>query len=131
MIGLDTNILVRFLTQDDPEQAELVNRLIETQCSKAEPGFIALIVLCELVWVLRGAYGYKKALVIKVLTDILATGEFEVENPKVARCALSAYRRGAADFADYAIACINDNAGCSATYSFDQQLAKHHTVRLP
>ena len=62
MIGLDTNVLVRYLTQDDPQQSARANNLIETQCTKNEPGWIALIVLCELVWVLRGAYNYKKSL---------------------------------------------------------------------
>ena len=57
MIGLDTNVLLRYLTQDDPKQAERANNLILSQCTLQEPGQISLVVLCELVWVLRGAYG--------------------------------------------------------------------------
>lgn len=131
MIGLDTNVLVRYLTQDDADQAELANRLIETKCSKSAPGFIALIVLCELTWVLRGAYGYKKSLVVEVLEHILITGEFEVENANIAHSALTAYKRGKADFADYVIACTNSSAGCEVTYSFDRKLATYYAVKLP
>ncbi len=61
MIGLDTNVLVRYLTQDDPQQSARANNLIETQCTKNEPGWIALIVLCELVWVLEVRIIIKKA----------------------------------------------------------------------
>lgn len=131
MIGLDTNVLVRYLTQNDADQAELANRLIETKCSKETPGFISLIVLCEPTWVLRGAYGYKKSLVVDVLEHILITGEFEVENANIAHCALTAYKRGKADFADYVIACTNSSAGCEATYSFDRKLATYYAVKLP
>lgn len=64
MIGLDTNVLVRYITQDDPQQAEQATRLIETRCAGADPGCIAQIVLCELVWVLSRAYGYSKPQVV-------------------------------------------------------------------
>ena len=63
MISLDTNFLVRYLTQDDPEQSLLSTRLIESSCTRKEPGQISLVVLYELLWVLRGAYGYQKSLV--------------------------------------------------------------------
>lgn len=131
MIGLDTNVLVRYLTQDDLEQSARANRLIESRCTKEEPGLIPLVVLCELVWVLRGAYNYEKHMVVKVLEQILAVSELEIENARIARAALAAFRRGAADFADYAIACTNHAAGCEVTYSFDKKLAKHPFVRMP
>lgn len=131
MIGLDTNVLVRYLTQDDPDQAERTNRLIESRCTKQEPGRISLIVLCELVWVLRGAYGYQKSLVVKTLEQILASREFEVENVHIATSALSAYKKGPADFADYAIVFANRASACELTYSFDRKLAGHDFVRMP
>ena len=131
MIGLDTNVLVRYLTQDDPEQSERANKLIETWCSKDEPGRVSLVVLCELVRVLRGAYGYEKHLLIRALQQILSTTELEVESQQVARSALSAFRRGGADFADYVIVVANHVSGCEATYSFDQKLGKHPLVLEP
>lgn len=131
MIGLDTNVLVRYLTQDHPEQASKASRLIETRCTKDEPGFISLIVLCELVWVLRGAYGYEKKLVTEVLERIMETRELRVEAEQTARSALSAFRRGPADFADYVIIFSNRAQGCETTYSFDQRLARNNFAHVP
>jgi predicted nucleic-acid-binding protein len=131
MIGLDTNVLVRYLTQDDPEQSLRANRLIESCCTRKEPGRISLIVLCELVWVLRGAYGYQKSLVTNALEQILFSRELEVENAPIAASALSAYRKGSADFADYVIVFCNRSSGCELTYSFDKKLGKHRLVRIP
>jgi predicted nucleic-acid-binding protein len=131
MIGLDTNVLVRYLTQDDPEQAARANNLIETSCTRHEPGRISLVVLCELTWVLAGAYGYEKKLVVQVLEQILASRELSVEDEDIARFALAAFRLGGADFADYVIVFSNRSAGCEATYSFDHKLARHDSVRLP
>lgn len=131
MIGLDTNVLVRYLTQDNPEQSERANRLIETYCTRKTPGRIAMVVLCELVWVLRGAYRYKKSLIVEVLNQILATADLQIENEEVASQVLSAYRDGSADFADYAIIYVNRAAGCEATYSFDARLVKQDGVFEP
>ncbi len=131
MIGLDTNVLVRYLTQDDPEQSLRANRLIESSCTRKEPGRISLIVLCELVWVLRGAYGYQKSLVTNALEQILFSRELEVENAHIASSALSAYKKGPADFADYVIVFCNRSSGCELTYSFDKKLVKHRLVRRP
>ncbi len=130
MIGLDTNILVRYLTQDDQEQAARAGQLIETHCTKEEPGHVALVVLCEMVWVLRGAYGYEKYLVIKVLEQLLTTSELRVEAEHTARSALAAYRRGPADFADYVIIFSNRGAGCKMTYTFDQKMDRHNLARM-
>lgn len=131
MIGFDTNVLVRYLTQDDPGQSARANRLLETRCTRETPGWIALVVLCELVWVLRGAYRYEKSRVIEVLERIMATAELDIENEDVARQALSAYREGKADFADYVILCGARVAGCEAVYSFDRRLAAHNGVLAP
>ncbi len=131
MIGLDTNVLVRYLTQDEPEQAERATRLVLSQCTREDPGRISLVVLCELVWVLRGAYGYSKALVVETLEQILATRELQVESANIAASALFAYKKGPADFADYAIVFSNRAAGCDLTCSFDRKLSKHRFVRMP
>lgn len=131
MIGLDTNVLVRYLTQDDPDQAARASRLIEGHCTRQTPGRVALVVLCELVWVLRGAYRYEKGLVAEVLAQILATAELQVEGADIADRALSAYRTGSADFSDYVIVHANSMADCEVTYSFDRKLAEHERVRVP
>lgn len=131
MIGLDTNVLVRYLTQDDPEQAEQASRLIEGRCTSATPGRITQIVLCELVWVLQRAYGYSKTQIIEVLDQMLVTAELRIEHEPLARQALDAYRSGPADFSDYLIALNNQSAGCEATYSFDARLCRYTCVQAP
>jgi predicted nucleic-acid-binding protein len=131
VIGLDTNVLVRYLTQDEPVQAGRASTLIENACTRKTRGWIALVVLCELVWVLRGAYRYDKALVLAVLEQLLATAELQVENEHVAALALSSYREGAADFADYVILHGGMTGGCDIVYSFDRKLVAEATVREP
>ena len=130
MIGLDTNVLVRYLTQDDPDQAARAGRIIEA-CTKEEPGLVSLVVLCELVWVLRGAYGYEKRLVIEVLEQIMLTSQLQVEGEDIARLSLKAFRQGPADFADYVIIFSNRAGGSGITYSFDKKLAAHDYARIP
>ena len=92
---------------------------------------MAEIVLCELVWVLRRAYGYSKAQVVEVLDQILVTAELDVEDEGLAFQALDAYRKGPADFSDYLLVLGNCAAGCETTYSFDARLCAHSGARLP
>jgi len=130
VIGLDTNILVRYVTQDDARQSKIANRLIETRCSRSNPGRVSQIVLCELTWVLSRAYGYDKQQLIGLLEQLLITAELDVENESLARDALTAWRDGTADYSDYLIARSNQASGCDTTYSFDRKLAGHPAVTL-
>jgi predicted nucleic-acid-binding protein len=131
MIGLDTNVLVRYITQDDAVQAERATRLIESRRTAESPGLVADVVLCELVWVLSRAYGYDKAQVVGVLEQLLSSLELRVQNIAVACSALEAYRTGGADFSDYLLALTNREAGCAVTYSFDRRLCAHDQAREP
>ena len=131
MIGLDTNILVRYITQDDVQQAQRANRIIEQSCSKTSQGYIAQIVLCELAWVLQRAYGYDKQQVILVLDQVLITAEFNIENEDLARKTLETWRKGTAGYSDYLLVLTNQSAGCEFTYSFDMKLAQHPAVAIP
>ena len=130
MIGLDTNVLVRYLIQDDPAQALLATKLIEENCSKHSPGRLSLVVLCELAWVLSGAYRYPKKTIVDALAQLLITSELEVENEQVARLSLDAYKEGAADYADYVIGFSNKTSGCVVTYTFDQKFADSRIAKL-
>lgn len=121
MIGLDTNVLVRYVVQDDAEQAEASGRLIEGQCTRESPGLVSDIVLSELVWVLHGAYGYDKGVVVAVLRQILQTAELTVEDPALVWSALADFENSHADFADCLIGHGNHAAGCTATYTFDKK----------
>lgn len=124
MIGLDTNVLVRYITQDDAKQAARAARLVEGHCTIESPGWVNLVVVCELVWVLEGAYGYSRDTVARVLRQILGTAELLVESPQLVWTALRAYEKSGADFADYLIGASNSDAGCVATFTFDKRAAK-------
>jgi predicted nucleic-acid-binding protein len=123
--GLDTDVLVRYVTADDPEQAEVARAKIEGAESRGERLFVSGIVLCELVWALRGgAYGYEKSEVVEALEGLLHTSIFEVQQRNLVRKALSRYRDGRADFADWLLGLIHQDAGCSETWTFDTCLEK-------
>ncbi len=130
MTGLDTNVVVRYLTQDDPVQARKANAVIGRAMDQGEPCAISAVVLCELVWVLREAYGVQKAAVVTTLARILDTAQFVVEQADVARRALDEYRRGRGDFADYLIGWRNRDAGCSETVTFDRALRGTSLFRI-
>ena len=121
MIGLDTNVLVRYITQDDPAQCKAAAHLLEKTCSEESPGHINLIVLCELVWVLEDVYAYSKAQIAGTLEHLLRSRELRVQSSERAWAAWRGYRAGRADFADVLIAAINDAEGCSVTYTFDKK----------
>jgi predicted nucleic-acid-binding protein len=131
MIGLDTNVLVRYLTQDHAEQAAAANRLIDEQCTAEDPGLVSLVVLCELVWVLRRAYGCGKETIANLLEQLLTAAELQVPDEEIAWRALRAYQQGPADFPDYCILFANREAGCPLTYSFDRKLAQHPGAAIP
>lgn len=131
MIGLDTNVLVRYLTQDEPRQSAAASQLIENHCSPSTPGHISQIVLCELIWVLGRAYGYEKPQLIHLLEQLLITAELDIEGEELAWKALTVWRDGPADFSDYLLTLSNHAAGCERTYSFDSRLARHPNVFQP
>jgi len=126
VIGLDTNVLVRYIAQDDRKQAGQAASLIESSCSAEQPGWIDTVVLCELVWVLESAYGYTRPVVANVVRQILGTAELCVDQPDVAWTALRAYENNTADFADYLIGQRNQGVGCETTYTFDKRAALSH-----
>jgi predicted nucleic-acid-binding protein len=121
MIGLDTNVLVRYITQDEVQQSAAANRLIEDQLSKDNCGLISNIVLCELSWVLSNAYGYSRDQIDSVIQQILITQEFSIEDSANAQKALQHYRNGRAGYADYLIAQTHCAMEAEYTVSFDKQ----------
>ncbi|MBB5789097.1 PIN domain-containing protein [Jiangella mangrovi] len=128
MIGVDTNVLVRYLTQDDPAQARIATRVIESLTVR-QPGYLGLVTLAETSWVLQRSYGFDASEVTRVLSDVVSADEFVVENPAVVGQALDAAAAGA-DFADALIAETARQAGCDHTVTFDRRAAKLAGVRL-
>lgn len=124
MTGLDTNVLVRYLVQDDPGQSRKASQVISRECTRGTPGFINRIVLCELVWVLESAYGYSKETIAGVLEKVLRTSQFQVEDVQSAWTAFRLYRKGKADFADCLLGTVNRHQGCDRTVTFDQQAGR-------
>lgn len=119
MIGLDTNILVRYLTQDEQQQGQKATELIQNH----QPGFISNIVLCELVWVLKGEpYKLSKDQILNTLEAMLQSSAFEFENRSNIYQALQRTKQGRADFSDYLIGAIAHQAGCQKTVTFDRKL---------
>ena len=124
MIGLDTNVLVRYLMQDDAAQARLASIAIESAAGRGERLRLSAITLCELVWVLESAYRQTRADVARALAQIVRTTDFEVEHADHVRKAVEQYRTTPADFADALIGLMNEAAGCDHTLTFDRSLRR-------
>ena len=132
MIGFDTNVLVRYIVQDDPEQADAATRLVEGRCTAQSPGYVNILVLIELVWVLAAAYRYEKPLVVAVIGQILRTTELVVEDHEAVWSALREFEAGTGDFADCLIAHRNQAHGCVRTFTFDRGAARgRHMTPVP
>ena len=129
MIGLDTNVLVRYFSQDDRAQSALANRTISS-LSKATPGFISLIVLCELVWVLEEIYAMKKPKQVEILRTLLESDELTIESKPLAWQAFRRFSEAPVDFSDALIAEIGNDAGCTHTLTFDKAAAKSAGFKL-
>lgn len=125
MIGLDTNVLVRFLVGDDVDQAKRAEEFIE-QAANRGPLFINQIVLCELIWVLSYAYDYSKATLVDLLEKMLSTKQFEIEEREVVWSALALYKKTKADFSDCLLGTKNHQLGCTYTATFDQKALTCH-----
>lgn len=119
VIGLDTNVLVRYLTKDDEVQWKRAVEII----NNAESCFISNIVLCEMVWVLRGKpYKYPQSEILKIIELLLQSSKLEFVNRTVIYQALKLNKLGKADFADYLIGAVNHFHECSTIVTFDQKL---------
>lgn len=121
MIGLDTNVLVRYLAQDDKLQSARAAALIEQECSVESPGFVAQIVLAEVVWVSESIYSATRVEVAEIIRRILTIRQLTVQHAEIVWQALRLFETGRADFADCLIERIASAAGCVKTMSFDKK----------
>jgi len=126
--GVDTNVLLRFLVQDDLEQLQRAARFITKECTTDSPGLINHIVLCELFWVLDSGYGYPREKVSLAVDLIMHTPQLRVAEREDVSAALAEYQAGA-DFADALIAIVNQRLGCEHTVTFDRRAVRRARFR--
>jgi predicted nucleic-acid-binding protein len=126
MIGLDTNILVRYLAQDDPIQSPKATEIIERRLTEENPGFVSIVAMVETVWVLDRAYRLATNEIAAAVERMLQTDVLVVEYEQEVFSAMIALKQGQGSFADAVIAALGTSAGCSSTMTFDQK-----ALRLP
>jgi len=124
VIGLDTNVLVRYLTQDDPKQSALATRFIEGRLSAENPGFVSTVTLCELVWVLAESYAADRKRVREIVEGLLATKQLVIERSELVWKSLRAWEGVPADFSDALIGQIAIAHGAQKTVTFDRTAVK-------
>lgn len=126
MIGLDTNVVLRYLLQDDPKQSAEVNKVFDRQLSEENPGYLSLATILETVWVLRSLLRQSPAQIAAILERLLAADMLVVQNEQQVYEAAFALRSGAGEFEDALIGALDAWAGCSCTLTFDRR-----ATRLP
>jgi predicted nucleic-acid-binding protein len=129
MIGLDTNVMVRYIMQDDFKQSAKATKLIESLSSDS-PGFVTLVSVVELYWVLTSCYDFSATQVARAFSNLLRVQQIVVEHAEVVWRALRAFEGGQADFVDCLIERIASVNGCVQTMTFDIKAAKHAGMTL-
>lgn len=124
MRGLDTNVVVRYLAQDDAKQSAAATKLFERDLTQDDPGFVSTIVLCEIAWVLAECYGAERPQIRAAVEGLLAAKQIVVEAPDTVRKALRACGGSSADFADALIGAVAAAHGATQTVTFDRAAAK-------
>lgn len=129
MIGLDTNVLVRYIMQDDPKQSAKATKIVES-LDDVGGGYITLVSMVELVWVLGASFELARAQVAQALDGIIRTKQFKIENADQVIRALRVFKAGKSDFADCLIERSANSAGCQQTITFDVNASKHAGMML-
>jgi predicted nucleic-acid-binding protein len=130
VIGIDTNVLIRYIAQDDPAQSRKATRLIEQECSPESPGFIGLVVLVEVVWVSESCYDATRKNVADLIRQLLGTKQLIVQSAELVWKALRLFEDSSADFADCLVERSADAMGCGFTATFDKRAAKIGSMKL-
>lgn len=131
MIAVDTNVLVRYLVEDDERQAAAASKAISSATARGEKLFVGQIVLCELAWVLSRAYRRTRTEIADVLEMLTKVAEMEIEQADQVRRAVDSFRRSRGDFADYLIRERSRAAGCSLVLTFDEALLRDDSFVNP
>lgn len=131
MVGLDTNILIRYLTQDDPIQSPMATEIIEQRLTEQNPGFVSVVTMAEIVWVLDRAYGLANPEIVAAIERMLQTDVLLVENEQEVFTAMTLLKQRRGSFADALIAELGSRAGCLYTLTFDEKALRLPGFRFP
>jgi len=124
MTGIDANVLVRYLVQDDPLQSRKANEVFENRLAVENPGFISVVAMAETVWVLKRAYKFPDHEIATAIERILQMEILVVENEQQVFTAMIVLKSGTNLFADALIGALAENAGCSRTLTFDRKVSR-------
>jgi predicted nucleic-acid-binding protein len=124
MIGLDTNVLLRYLAQDDPAHSRRATEIVERRLTVQEPGFVSLVSILEVVWVLKSLFKRSRQQIADDIEMLLAADTIEVQNEQEVYTAVVSLRNGIGTFEDALIGALGVWRGCSATLTFDEDAAK-------
>lgn len=131
MIGLDSNVLIRYLVQDDPVQSRKAAEVFERLLSEENPGFVSVVAIVETVWVLDRTYGLTKDEVARAIERVLQASVLVIENEQEVFTAMVAFKEGKGSFADALIVSLGAKAGCSHTLTFDRKALRISGFALP
>src|SRR6202050_455714 len=124
MVGLDTNVILRYLLQDDPKQTHLANHIVDEVLSDQNPGLVSLVTVLEIVWVLRSLLKQTPTEIATHLEHLLAADSLEVQNGQQVFEAAFALKRGTGEFEDALIGALTAWAGCDKTLTFDRRVGR-------
>ena len=125
MIGVDSNVLLRYVLGDDPLWTKAAEKFFEKTCSPDNPAYINSIVLVEAVWVLRRIPGYGKETIVTFVRGLLDSDRIVIGSREIVELALNNFEKGSAGFADCFISALNTEAGATPTYSIDKNAIKN------
>jgi predicted nucleic-acid-binding protein len=127
VIAVDTNVLVRYLVQDDPGQGDLARRLLEDEATPETPGYVTVVAVLELDWVLRGSYGFSARVVADVIAELMTAPNLVFEHADAVENALASPH---GDLADNLLHGVGAAQGCAKTVTFDRKFARLDGVEL-
>jgi len=130
MIGLDTNILVRYLVQDDPVQSARATEILERRLTEKNPGFVSVVAMVETVWVLDRAYLLTAREIATAIKRLLQVDVLAIENEQEVLTAMVALKQERGSFADALIAELGARVGCTRTLTFDRKATRLRSFEL-
>lgn len=130
MIGIDTNVLLRYLTQDDARQSLLASRLVEQRLSAQSPGHVSLVALAETVWVLGSHFRASRSQLLAAVATLASDPRFVVQHERAVWLALEACESGEVDLSDALIRYLDQERGCATTVTFDRKASRHAGFEL-